>query len=64
METQKKMICQKCLVELEEQDTEFSYLGNVFKTSMPKCPTCGQVFIPESIVKGRMSEVEAVLESK
>ena len=59
-----KLICGRCRVELREEQASFSYLGNTFSAPMPKCPECGQVFVSEQVAKGRMAEVEAMLESK
>ena len=64
MDNDKKLICYKCNVELKPTRTHFTYLDHSFYADMPKCPQCGQVYIPESIVKGRMAEVEAELEDK
>ncbi|MDO4552281.1 MAG: hypothetical protein Q4C22_01975 [Bacillota bacterium] len=64
MEGPRGLLCRKCNRQLVEKKTEFSYLGNKFSAPMLQCPQCGQVFIPESVVKGRMAEVEAALESK
>jgi hypothetical protein len=44
--------------------TGFSYLGHVFRTDVPRCPSCGQVFISEELAAGRMAEVETTLEDK
>ena len=60
----RKMICCKCNKELEMIKTDFSYLGHSFFTEVPKCPECGQVFIPEELAKGRISEVEMQMEDK
>jgi hypothetical protein len=51
-------------VELEPIKTRFSYLGHTFHTEIPRCPECGQAFIPEELARGRMSEVETSLEDK
>jgi len=59
-----KMICCKCNKELEMIKTDFSYLGHSFFTEVPKCPECGQVFIPEELARGRISEVEMQMEDK
>jgi len=64
LEEMKKIICCLCEIELEERKMSFSYLGNTFQALMQSCPKCGQIFIAESIVKGRMAEIEAILESK
>lgn len=56
--------CCKCDKEMELKRTNFSYLGHTFYTDLPKCPQCGQVYISEDLVKGRISEVEMQLEDK
>jgi hypothetical protein len=56
--------CRKCDAPLVPQKTHFSYLGHTFHTDIPRCPLCGEMFIPEELVKGRMAEVEKSLESK
>ncbi len=61
---EKKMVCWKCKRELEPKRVYFKYLGHSFYTDVPRCPQCGQVFIPEDLVKGRMAEVEMELEDK
>ena len=64
MPEQKKLICFKCQKELELKKTDFTYLGHSFFTEVPRCPECGQVFIPEELVRGRISEVEMQMEDK
>lgn len=64
MEEKNKLICYKCNKELELKKTDFTYLGHSFFTDIPRCPECGLVFIPEELVKGRISEVEMQLEDK
>ena len=59
-----KMICAKCKVPLEPIEARFSYLGHDFTHSVPKCPECGFVFIPEELATGKISEVETMLEDK
>jgi hypothetical protein len=44
--------------------TDFTYLGHNFFTEIPKCPECGQVFISEELVKGRINDVEMQMEDK
>jgi hypothetical protein len=41
-----------------------AYLGNAFPVELPRCPKCGQVYVPEDIALGRMAEVEKELEDK
>ncbi|RPH30040.1 MAG: DNA-binding protein [Bacteroidales bacterium] len=64
MMEEKKLICHKCQKELELKKTNFSYLGHIFFTEVPRCPECGLVFISEDLVKGRISEVEMQMEDK
>ncbi len=60
----KVIICLKCQKELAPAKTYLSYLGHSFSTNILKCPECGQVYIPEELVKGRIAEVEMQLEDK
>jgi len=60
----KKIICCRCNKELKPEKTYFNYLGHSYYADIMKCPDCGEVYIPEELVKGRMSEVEAMLEDK
>ena len=62
--SEKVMKCGRCGVELENKKTFFNYLGHNFNTELPVCPVCGEVFIPEDLVRGRMSQVERELEDK
>jgi len=64
MADRKQLLCCKCNKELEPKKTDFSYLGHTFFTEVPACPVCGQVYISEELVKGRISEVEMQLEDK
>ena len=64
MEEKQTLICDKCQVEMVDADVQFSYLNRSFRHKVPRCPKCGQVFISEELVQGRMSEVEALLEEK
>ncbi len=57
-------ICGHCQVPLEIKPVQIEYLGSAFPVDLPKCPKCGQVFIPESLANGKMAEVEKSLEDK
>jgi uncharacterized protein with PIN domain len=59
-----ELVCARCNVPLEKIETKFSYLGHVFTHPIPKCPSCGQVYIPEELAAGKISEVETMLEDK
>jgi len=56
--------CAKCGVELKETKIVFNYMGRSFGHEVPACPKCGMVFISEELAKGRMAEVEALMEDK
>lgn len=64
MEEKQTMICDKCKIKMEDKEIQFSYLNRSFRHKVPRCPACGQVFLPEELVNGRMSQVEAILEEK
>lgn len=64
MEEKQKLMCDRCKVEMELTDAQLSYLGRSFHHNVMRCPGCGQVYIPEDLAKGRMSQVEALLEEK
>lgn len=64
MASNKKLICSKCECELKEMDTQFTYLDKKFRHKVLRCPKCGQVFIPEDLAKGKMSQLEKSLEEK
>ncbi|MDR1471282.1 MAG: Mut7-C RNAse domain-containing protein [Synergistaceae bacterium] len=59
-----KLTCGLCGVPLELIKAQFGYLGHKFHTEVPRCPKCGQVFISEELARGRMAEVETLLEDK
>ena len=61
---EKKVICRRCQVEMVPKSTFFDYLGHTFHTEILCCPKCGEVYLPEALVKGRMADVERELEDK
>ena len=61
---EEKLICDKCNVEMQLIEVQFKYLSRSFRYQVPRCPQCGQVSLPEELVNGRMSEVEAMIEEK
>ena len=54
----------KCDLPLEPRKVFFTYLGFQFHAELPGCPGCGQVYISEEMVRGKMAEVEFSLEDK
>lgn len=61
---ERKLICQSCNVEMKPAEVSFHYMKFDFKHTLPRCPQCGQVYIPEELARTRMAEVEAQLEDK
>ena len=59
-----QLYCDRCDSALVPQKTHFTYLGHAFQAELPRCPVCGQVYIDEEMVKGRMAQVEMALEEK
>jgi hypothetical protein len=49
---------------MQLMDTQFNYLKRSFRHKALRCPSCGQVFIPEELARGRMRDVEKTLEDK
>jgi hypothetical protein len=43
---------------------EVAYRGSKYPVTLPRCPRCGLVFIPEELALGKMAEVEKLLEDK
>jgi len=64
MAENKAIICCKCRKELKPVKTYFNYLGHSYYADILRCPDCGEVYIPEELAKGRMTEVEMMLEDK
>lgn len=58
------LVCDKCGVPLEMGRVTLAYLGSSFPVTLPKCPDCGLVFIPEELALGKMLRVEKALEDK
>jgi len=58
------LTCCKCGVPLEQKPVTFNYLGSVFNNDLPVCPVCGQVYVSRELAKGKMAEVEFLLEDK
>ena len=50
MEKKQILICDRCKVEMQEMDTQFSYLGRSFRHKVNRCPECGQVCLSEELV--------------
>jgi hypothetical protein len=59
-----EIICDRCGIPLSNREIALSYMGYEFKAHVPHCPQCGQPYIDEELVRGRMLEVERALEDK
>ena len=58
------LLCGKCKVPLVVGKVAASYLGSEFPIELWKCPSCGKIFVPESLATGKMLQVEQALEDK
>ena len=58
------IFCARCSHELVPMDVRARYLKSEFPTKVLACPDCGQIYIPEALVCGKISEVERTLEEK
>ncbi len=56
--------CARCDLPLAPAPVKLSYLGHSFTQDFPRCPGCGELFIPEEIVTGKIQPVEITLEDK
>ena len=59
-----RFVCIRCGVPLKEREVHFSYLDHPFHAKLPACPVCGNVMIDEMLAKGKIAEVEGLLEDK
>ncbi|MCI9351650.1 MAG: hypothetical protein HFF58_00165 [Lawsonibacter sp.] len=62
--SEQPLICSLCQCPLEIKRVDFEYVGHTFFADAPRCPRCGQVYLSEELVKGRVAEVEMELEDK
>ncbi len=61
---ERKWKCAKCGAELVPTRIVFQYMGRSFGYEVPACPNCGDAFISEDLAKGKMAEVESLMEDK
>jgi uncharacterized Zn finger protein len=60
----KRLKCCLCGLDLELGQVAFSYMDKHFNQELLRCPSCGQVYIPEDFVLNKMLEVEQIMEEK
>lgn len=58
------LICCQCQIPLEMVKTNFLYMRHSFSSEAPRCPKCGQIFIPEELINSKVIPVEQLLEDK
>jgi uncharacterized Zn finger protein len=58
------MICKRCSIELAPQKVQLEYLGHKVEDALLVCPSCGNVYIPEDVVTGKIQKLEKQLEDK
>ena len=63
-EQNNNLICALCGTPLKMTKTAFKYLEYSFSADIPACESCGQVYVPPSLARGRIREVETQLEDK
>lgn len=59
-----RLTCLKCHERLIEKKVVFNYLNCPVSTKQPCCPSCGQIYLSEEFVMGKLNEVEKTLEDK
>lgn len=64
MADDRTLVCHRCQEVLVARKVDLRYLGHEFYAEIPCCPRCGEIFVPEELAKGRMTEVEMQLEDK
>jgi hypothetical protein len=58
-------VCRSCdNGELGFFKNHVEYLGSRFDVVLPQCKNCGMIYISPDIARGRMAEVEKILEDK
>jgi len=58
------LVCAACNRPLETGKVVVTYMGNRFPVELPRCPSCGLVYVPEDLALGKMLDVEQALEDK
>lgn len=64
MEKNARLMCNRCKVELREMDAYFTYLDRKFRHKVKRCPDCGQIYLDEELVRGKVNLMETSLEDK
>ncbi len=63
-EPEGRWTCARCKVELVPGKVTVTYLGSSFPLELPRCPSCGFIYVPRSLAAGKMLQAEQALEDK
>jgi len=58
------VLCHACNKRLTSCKNHVEYLGSRFDVAMPQCPGCGIIYVSPALARGKMAEVEKILEDK
>jgi len=56
--------CGRCGTALVMRSVTVKYLAASFPVELPSCPTCRMTLVSEELARGRMAEVERIMEDK
>ena len=56
--------CGRCGEELKTIKATGNYLNHKFSAELKGCKNCGLAYVPEDLVKTKIAQIEALLESK
>jgi len=59
-----ELVCAKCQLPMVLGKVKATYLGSSFEVELPRCPSCGFVYVSEALAQGKMLQVEQALEDK
>lgn len=62
--TDPELVCAKCQLPMVLGKVKATYLGSSFEVELPRCPSCGFVYVSEALAQGKMLQVEQALEDK
>ena len=64
MAEKSELICTKCEIALAPANVKFRYMDREMQAEAPRCPRCGQIYLSEELVAGKVRQVEQSLEDK